>query len=781
MKKISKIAVSAAVALGCSTNLVFATNNDLAEINKLIINDNQAEQMPAQNQEQPKEEELITKKPEQTEKTVNTGSIYLTILNSNSSPVEGAEFNLKDQKGNILQFTISDEKYNYMENGYYNKLTTNIDGGIHINNLPLGNYTLNYKSNIDGMRAKDPISINITPGLNHATYKFAVDGANNNTDDSPQNNYGAPISDIDVSGDGAFELNVTTDENVGVAGIEFELLDANGKKVECKGSTGVYRVNENSGDRLFTNANGNLFLRGLKDGTYKLRQVGLANGFNNENASANFTISGSDTKKKSVKFKSPRGSLMIELRDADTKKEISEGKYVLKDASGKAISVTGEKGVYTKTNNESNTELIPYNGYINISGLLAGDYKLESIISPSGYAKTSIGLNVRADHEDKKEIALGIATGSLEINITDETSEKAVEKHGIKLLDKDNKEVFVELKNDGMYAFSKTKTKDKIKTDKNGQILISGLPVGIYKIQETDPAKGYLKNKKEENISVEEDKKSTLDIKAQRSNAAIGIIDEQGLPVAGAKISIIDKDNQRVFSGESNKNGKVLISGVKAGKYKYRIRSLHSPYINKVYEGSFSIDKNGDVADLSDIIVESNKVIVKTNNIEGVYFKIYNKTESFVQETATDINGEIVFSGMEDGKYTVIQTDGPDNVDVSKEKTSVSINRDTKEPIELKFDLTVNKTENEESNKDQEKNNKPFVIGLVIATLGACAAYIWKQIKDKKEENKEIIEDIDEINYDENDLDIENNETNEEVDSNELFDPYKDDPHDSQQ
>lgn len=705
MKRFLGIILSLVLVFGTISIPTFAT--DIDEINDFIINGNDVDD---------------------TDNTNEKGELNITFLDDSNQPVSGADFTLKNSDGVAVHFTVVGTEYKATINGFYPTVTTDSNGFIKISNLNIGNYTLEYNGNISEITAKNPIKLTVIEGSINDTYKLSKTNSQNTVN-----------VNSDLLANGSIEFNLTDQDNEGIPGVSFKLLNDENKEVLFSGHSGVYRITDKEPDKILTNANGNIFLRGLKDGNYTLMQIEDVDGYVGQKISRSIAITNGQTIKENGKLQTSKGSLMLEFIDPKTDSKISEGKYILKDEkTGEPLEFTGNQGVYTRKSGSS-SEIIPYNGYVNISGLNPGSYTIESTLTPGGYsAVKKEGLIVSPSHETRTQVELSTAQGVIEITVTDEISKKPVEGYELKLLDKDNNQLYVKKDNE-TYVFSKEKTADIMLTDNSGRIMIDQVPVDVYKISEAKPAKGYIKSKKDNALSVFEGDVSKIEILAQRSNAAINFMDERGLPVENVKLSINDKDDNRVFSGQSNENGKVLISGVKAGEYTYRARGLKSPYMNKIYEGTLKIDENGDITGLSDQVVETNKAIIKTN-VEGAYFKITNKDGTYEEELATDSNGEITFENLADDEYTIIQTDGPDDYKIIDEKIEFEINRKTREEKEFTVSLPENIPEETNIDNEEPVTNKPISKGLIIGCVAflilCCAGYSWYAInkKDKKTE-----------------------------------------------
>lgn len=699
--------------------MVYAT--DIEEINELIINGNNNENINENNNIQ------------KEENNISSNGFLFNFLDSKGSPVAGAEFAVKDIGNNILKFTQSNNEFIYTNSGYYQTIRTDQNGILKVSGLSAGLYSLEYLNNLDNVKIDKAISVNVAEGIKKDTIRI---------NDAEFGD--ASYVENEETGDGSFEFNLLDQDSNAIPGVEFILLNSNDKEVQFSGSTGVFRKTDKQGNKLLTNSNGNIFLRGLANGTYKFIQNGTIDGFTGEKIAKEFTINGSEPIKEKSILKAYKGSLMIQFK-VDNKN--IDGVFILKNSSGEQLKFSGEAGSYAR-NNDGAIEIKPNSNYIKLNDLNAGNYTLETLTAPHGYSPVKQeNIAVKGGEESKVDITLEEATGQLEISIKDESTNNGVQDFVYKIYDKNNEEIYALNEVGELYNFSKEKTKDAITSDMVGSIIINKMPVGIYKIKQTQASKGYIKNADEETFSISGNETTKIEFSAQRSNAAVRIIDESGVPVGGAKFSINNQDGKRVFSGESNSNGKILISGVKEGSYTYRIRGFDSPYVNKIYEGELTIDENGDISGIGDQIIESNKAIVKTNNIEGAYFKIESEDGEYEEELSTNSDGEVIFNNLKDGKYTISQTDGPDDYDISKEVFDFEINRDTVEP----FEFTVNLENNTVPVEEKEEVKKPIskkIIIIAAIVLIILLSVIIAILKTKKGNNKKSVKKIRKNSFD---------------------------------
>jgi FtsZ-interacting cell division protein ZipA len=239
---------------------------------------------------------------------------------------------------------------------------------------------------------------------------------------------------------------------------------------------------------------------------------------------------------------------------------------------------------------------------------------------------------------------------------------------------------------------------------------------------------------------------TSYSVEVSKSNASLTVVGEEGQPIKGIKVQFKDTSGNIVFEGETNDNGKILITGVAAGSYSYIINNLPSPYINKTYSQTFSINQKGEVEGLDSCVLEHTKVLVTLKDkLEGAVFQLVNKADNSKTYTATtNEEGVATFVKVEDGEYTLTQVEAPEGYTLSTQEETIVLNRDSKATLSFNFENKTASTEDEiipgEPEDPEEpvekKGNKIIIIAVCIILL-VLGATVYAVIKTKKDDDQE--------------------------------------------
>ena len=109
------------------------------------------------------------------------------------------------------------------------------------------------------------------------------------------------------------------------------------------------------------------------------------------------------------------------------------------------------------------------------------------------------------------------------------------------------------------------------KTDENGKIIIDDLKLGKYYIVEKEPATGYTITTEKVYFEIKKNKEI---VKANMKDKPItGILEFTKTDVSTSEalpntlIEIYNENDELIFSGRTNENGKIIIPGLRYGKY----------------------------------------------------------------------------------------------------------------------------------------------------------------------------------------------------------------------
>lgn len=183
-----------------------------------------------------------------------------------------------------------------------------------------------------------------------------------------------------------------------------------------------------------------------------------------------------------------------------------------------------------------------------------------------------------------------------------------------------------------------------LKTDENGEAILSNIPIGNYYIKETETLENYVLNEEKMQVIVNEDSVTEVVIENEKKRGQIqitktsedknNIIDkEEGSPIEGVKFNIYNKTNKIVDTIVTDENGVALSKKLEKGRYTVQEVETEKWYIldEKIY--NVEIKENNEIIML-DItnkskdpkveITKSCKNITKTNDEIDYSFEIKN-------------------------------------------------------------------------------------------------------------------------------------------------------------
>lgn len=567
------------------------------------------------------------------EKNTNTGKIKVNKIDSETKkPIQGVEFDLKDDEGKIISRAITD-----------------VNGIANFTDLYQGKYKL--------VETKENENYVVTQS------EFDVDVEYNDT------------SIIDIQNDhkkGNLKIYKVDEDNnqIGLGNVEFELYSEELKKV-----IGTY----------ITDADGEIYIENLRTGNYLLKEKTTNRWYNLIN-DLQIEVKWQEEApitEITVKNELKKGQVKIVKMDKDDNKIKLEGvkfnvmnekgellEEIVTDSEGEAVTskypVRDYKKIYlqekeAKEGYRLNNEIISVELKANEVSTIElenevkkgkikiikvdkdnNDIKLKGVefkIYDEKYNLIDILITDKQGEAESRDLPITnqyiiketrtnkdyilndkIINVELKDNkVTEIKIENEKKKGKIKVIkvDEENNEIKLE----GVeFEILNTKGEviDKLKTDKEGVAVTKELPINEeYRIRETKTLDNYVLNKESKTIKIENDKTKEVKIENKKIKGRIKILktskdnnpitgEKAGTPLEGVKFEIYDINNNKIQTLITNKKGIAQTSELEKGLYYIKEISTKNEYIlnDKTFDAEITAD--GQIVDLA-IANESKK------------------------------------------------------------------------------------------------------------------------------------------------------------------------------
>lgn len=407
-----------------------------------------------------------------------------------------------------------------------------------------------------------------------------------------------------------------------------------------------------------TDHSGVIVITGLEAGAYVVRETKAPNNYiiaETDMQTVNMKADGTSVVE--VAFRNyPYGSLLITKVDALTNKPLSNATFQVTTGDGTVVG--NSNGMYT-TNSD---------GEILIPNLKPGSYVVTERIAPEGYACDTKPqtIEIGTDGATYKVHFQNQPMCSLVILKKDADNGNPLSGAQFKVTTSKGDVIG---KNNGIFT-----------TDSNGSITISYLAKDSYIVEEVKAPDGYVLEEQSKTIALDYGKTYTLEFTNKKmTSLVIKKVDSiSGEPLVGAKFAVEKQNGEHVGEYTTDNTGIILLPTLDPDWYVVRETKAPEGYILDETPKTVEVKTN-----VPTVVTFENKPlsgikIVKTDAetgepLEGVSFAVSKMNGEKIGTFKTDKEGMIYISDLEDGYYTVTETEGLENYHWDKEPKTVEV------------------------------------------------------------------------------------------------------------
>lgn len=418
-----------------------------------------------------------------------------------------------------------------------------------------------------------------------------------------------------------------------------------------------------------TDHSGVIVITGLEAGAYVVRETKAPNNYiiaETDMQTVNMKADGTSVVE--VAFRNyPYGSLLITKVDALTNKPLSNATFQVTTGDGTVVG--NSNGMYT-TNSD---------GEILIPNLKPGSYVVTERIAPEGYACDTKPqtIEIGTDGATYKVHFQNQPMCSLVILKKDADNGNPLSGAQFKVTTSKGDVIG---KNNGIFT-----------TDSNGSITISYLAKDSYIVEEVKAPDGYVLEEQSKTIALDYGKTYTLEFTNKKmTSLVIKKVDSiSGEPLVGAKFAVEKQNGEHVGEYTTDNTGTILLPTLDPDWYVVRETKAPEGYILDETPKTVEVKTN-----VPTVVTFENKPlsgikIVKTDSetgepLEGVSFAVSKMNGEKIGTFKTDKEGMVYISDLEDGYYTVTETEGLEGYHWDKEPRTVEVKSGKQTIVEVK-------------------------------------------------------------------------------------------------
>lgn len=244
----------------------------------------------------------------------------------------------------------------------------------------------------------------------------------------------------------------------------------------------------------------------------------------------------------------------------------------------------------------------------------------------------------------------------------------------------------------GKVIYKKGTKVNEMVTDEDGRITFENLYLGKYYIKELSTLDKYILDNNQYDIELNYKDQYTEVIlvnkefknKLKRGELEFSKVDAStSEPLPDTTIEIYTIDDELVFRGITDKDGKIIFKNIPYGKYYLLEKNAPKNYKLNPEKMYFEIKEDGQIekATMKDEIfkgtLEFSKVDFSTSEpLPNTTIEIYDEFDKLVYTGVTDENGNIVIENIRAGKYYILEKNAPEGYTLNPEKMWFEITED---------------------------------------------------------------------------------------------------------
>lgn len=467
----------------------------------------------------------------------------------------------------------------------------------------------------------------------------------------------------------------------------------------------IYFPNGNKFDEITTDKNGYASLN-LPYGVWKFHQVNTTTGFEKI---YDFYVTVSETSEKEQYYNILNNSLTAYLQvrkvDEETGKTIAIADTTFKilntDTNQIVSQFVGGK-VYDEFKTDETGKFVTY------LKLEAGNYKLIEVANPNGYVLDKEGLTFTIGDGTHYSYTTYGAFVTYYFKNTPIKGQLEVNKTGEVVVIENDSFTYEKLPLDGV-KFNIYASEDILSADKNylyyhagdlvdaiisndeGYAISKKLPLGKYYIVEVETKDGYVLDSEKHYFTLTEKDNMTSIVYESLSKLNYlkkGTLEftktdlTSGEPVPNTKLEVFTENGEKIFSGITDQNGKIIIENLFVGKFYIVETEPATGYKLSDEITYFEITDDGEVvkANMVNEKITGNLVFAKVdedgNPLAGVSINVFKSDGTLIGTYITNSEGLVIIENLEYGDYSIKEVATVDGYELSDETILFSITED---------------------------------------------------------------------------------------------------------